>query len=194
MATNKKRFTGDLSALNSEKGITPAPNPENLTANAPDAAARQFAARFGAAKSAYGEFVGELIQKCRQSYKLKSLSKADEKKAAKVWIETFIIAGIPFDALNDCYKAAKLKRIDLQNSGDYTPPLSDEFIAAQWKATVKEKYFAARASSQIATPRLYGCPDCFGNATGRKYKTDENGNIGGLTNEFCGHEKFNESE
>lgn len=140
-------------------------------------------------KVAYGEKLAGIIQKCRLSALFNPYEPEILRAAAAAWLEIFLAAFIPLECVNDCYVAAKKRRQKLINDGQSAPAIDADFIVAQWFATVREKHERKNSGRRLAAKLQTSCPDCFGNATRKKFRALPGGGRE-MTDEFCLHENL----
>lgn len=130
--------------------------------------------------------IGFVIDKATIAAGWRALDTKSHKMAVATWLEIFQDAGIPPDAVNDCYLAAIRRRRKMRNDGaEYVPgEMSAEFIADQWESTVREIYYGNRLALKKTVPR--NCPKCRG--TGQEHVFDETGELLGVRPGYgCDH-------
>lgn len=189
--SHKKPIAGDLTHFSDlAKVMTPETDlPRDLPAiplNAPAQSDQP-----GGYKTRYAEKLDGIIQKCRLAALFNEYAPDVLKKAVAAWLEICLAAGIPLDALNDCYLAARRRRAQLLNDTGSAPAIDADFFASQWRATVKTEYEKKNRGRRLQAAPTTDCPDCFGNATRRRYRK-----INGfafLTDEICRHENLPET-
>ena len=192
---------GDLGAFGSKRLVTPAPDAEKLKAPAKRENVARSTTDQRSEKAEYAAKLRNIIQKARLCQHLDELDETPSNQKANppqpatklektiaAFMETFFYFKIPATQINACFLAAKAERIRVGNETGFFPKLEADFIAAQWLASVKEKFETLPKNRRLGFDRaaLANCPKCFGNSSGREY--DENGIRGRLTGKICLHE------
>lgn len=180
--TDDSAFASDLSAFSGVSDITDASTGSDLVEAAKREAATDASAVVKSENELYAKTLDGIIQKSRLAALYNPYPKPVLKFAVAAWLEIFTAAKIPRIYANRCYLAAKTRRQDILNETGAATLLDADFIAAQWRATVRDKVQSENAHRLIAPVAVVNCPDCFGNSTGRKYTG------GKLTGVICGHE------
>jgi hypothetical protein len=130
--------------------------------------------------------LGAVIDRSRLSSQFAPHGPADQFKAVAAWLEVFIIADVPTNAIDLCYAAAVRRRIAMINEGNAPFTLTAEFVAAQWSATVRDELDRLDTRPRLETRNPRSCPGCFG--TGVAGKFDAAGKrIGSIPGKKCDH-------
>lgn len=140
--------------------------------------------------------VGDIIAKSRLANNYLPYSKDDQKKAVKVWLEIFLFHELPPDVLNYLFLRARARRAQIiaENANGNAPVIDADFVAAEWYRGGRKVWFEKTRKGLIEKKQLYGCPECFGNESGRKWIFNESGRAVHLSKEICLHENYKGEE